>query len=53
MPTFQFSATDRMGNTVEGNISADAALFSAEARLADPSRSRTDWPHHATARWEY
>jgi type II secretory pathway component PulF len=30
MPTFQFSATDRMGNTVEGTVSADDMSRAAE-----------------------
>lgn len=38
---------------IEGNVSVDLALFSAMSRIADPSRSRTGWPRHATARWQY
>ena len=39
--------------SIEGNIASDAALFSAQCRLVDPSRSRTGWPPHPAARWEY
>ncbi len=39
--------------SVEGNISPEASVFSAQLRIAEPSRSRTDWPKHPIDRWEY
>jgi hypothetical protein len=39
--------------SIEGNVAADATLFSTQCRIADASRSRTGWPHHPAARWEY
>ncbi len=40
-------------SSIEGNVAADAALFSAMCRLADSALSRTCWPPHPAARWEY
>lgn len=39
--------------SIEGNVAADLALFSAMDRLADPALSQASWPRHPTARWEY
>ncbi len=39
--------------SIDGNITVDTTLFSAESRLADPSLSRTEWPAHPSARWNY
>jgi DNA polymerase-3 subunit delta' len=39
--------------SIEGNIAPDATLFSTQSRLADPKRSRTGWPRHPAARWDY
>jgi hypothetical protein len=38
---------------IEGNVTADLALFSAMGRIADPSLEQADWPQHATGRWDY
>ena len=39
--------------SMDGNIAVDATLFSTQSRIADPARSRTGWPRHPAARWEY
>jgi len=39
--------------SIEGNITADLALFSAMARLATPGLGGSTWPRHPTERWEY
>jgi hypothetical protein len=38
---------------IEGNVSADLALFSGAARLAGRRLGEGAWPPHATARWDY
>ena len=38
---------------IEGNVTADLALFSAMGRIADPRLEQADWPRHATGRWDY
>ena len=38
---------------IDGNVAADAAVFSAMARLAGERLGETDWPRHASARWSY
>ena len=38
---------------IEGNVSADLALFSGTARLAGRRLGEGAWPAHATARWDY
>ena len=40
-------------HSIEGNVTPDLTLFSTETRLADPSRSRTEWPQPPAARWRY
>jgi DNA polymerase-3 subunit delta' len=39
--------------SIEGNVSPDLTLFSTQSRLADPSRSRTEWPEPPSAPWRY
>ena len=39
--------------SIDGNIAADATLFSTLSRIANPALSRTGWPRHPAARWEY
>jgi DNA polymerase-3 subunit delta' len=39
--------------SIEGNIAADVTLFSTQSRIANPALSRTGWPRHPAARWEY
>ena len=39
--------------SIEGNVTVDTTLFSAQSRLADPSLSHTEWPRHPSARWDY
>lgn len=39
--------------SIEGNIAADATIFSTQNRIATPALSRTGWPRHPAARWEY
>ncbi len=38
---------------IEGNVSADLALFSAVVRTAGHRLGEGAWPGHATARWDY
>ena len=38
---------------IEGNVSADLALFSGAARLAGRRLGEGAWPAHATTRWDY
>jgi DNA polymerase-3 subunit delta' len=38
---------------IEGNVSADLALFSGAARLVGRRLGEGAWPPHATARWDY
>jgi DNA polymerase-3 subunit delta' len=38
---------------IEGNVSADLALFSAVVRTAGHRMGEGAWPGHATARWDY
>ena len=38
---------------IEGNVTADLALFSGLARASDPEFEEGTWPAHATARWNY
>jgi DNA polymerase-3 subunit delta' len=38
---------------IEGNVTADLALFSAMSRIADPGFEDVSWPRHDTARWDY
>jgi DNA polymerase-3 subunit delta' len=39
--------------SMDGNIAVDATLFSTQSRIANPALSRTGWPRHPAARWEY
>jgi len=39
--------------SIDGNVAADASIFSALSRLANPALSRTGWPRHPAARWVY
>ena len=39
--------------SIEGNVTADLALFSAQRRIADRTTPHAEWPRHPTARWEY
>ncbi len=38
---------------IEGNVSADLALFSGAARIAGRRIGEGAWPAHSTARWDY
>jgi hypothetical protein len=38
---------------IEGNVSADLALFSGAARIAGRRLGEGAWPAHATGRWDY
>jgi len=38
---------------IEGNVTADLALFSGLARVAGQRLGEGDWPRHAAARWDY
>ena len=38
---------------IDGNVSADLALFSALARVAGSRVGEGAWPAHGTARWDY
>jgi DNA polymerase-3 subunit delta' len=38
---------------IEGNVSPDLALFSAMTRIADPARTRAEFPAPATPHWDY
>jgi len=38
---------------IEGNVTADLALFSAMTRVAEPRFREARWPRHATGRWDY
>jgi DNA polymerase III subunit delta' len=40
-------------SSIEGNVASDTALFSTQSRIANPALSRTRWPRHPAARWEY
>ena len=39
--------------SIEGNVTADLAMFSALMRVADPAFETQDWPGHVTERWRY
>ena len=39
--------------TIEGNVSADLALFSTMSRVGDTQPATADWPRHPTGRWIY
>jgi len=38
---------------IEGNVTAELALFSGAARVAGAHYGEGDWPRHAGARWDY
>jgi DNA polymerase-3 subunit delta' len=38
---------------IEGNVTADLALFSGMARVAGQRLGEGDWPRHAAGRWDY
>ena len=38
---------------IEGNVTADLALFSGLARVAGQRLGEGEWPRHAAARWDY
>ena len=38
---------------IEGNVTADLALFSGLARIAGQRLGEGEWPRHAAARWDY
>ena len=38
---------------IEGNVTADLALFSGLARVAGQRLGEGEWPRHAAGRWEY
>lgn len=44
---------EEMVRSIEGNISADATIFSAMARAAGHRLGEGEWPRHSTARWNY
>ena len=38
---------------IEGNVTADLALFSGVARVAGQRLGEGDWPRHSSGRWDY
>ena len=44
---------EEMLRAIEGNVSADLALFSGAARIAGERLGEGGWPAHATNRWDY
>ncbi|MEO5617795.1 MAG: hypothetical protein ABIS67_08485 [Candidatus Eisenbacteria bacterium] len=44
---------EEMVRAIEGNVSADATIFSAMARAAGHRLGEGEWPRHSTARWNY
>ncbi|HEY6867615.1 MAG TPA: hypothetical protein VI792_10170, partial [Candidatus Eisenbacteria bacterium] len=38
---------------IEGNVTADLALFSGMARIAGQRTGEGDWPRHGAGRWDY
>ncbi len=44
---------EEMVRAIEGNVSPDAAVFSAMTRVAGHRPGEGDWPRHATGRWNY
>ena len=38
---------------IDGNVTADVAMFSGLARVAGARLGETDWPRHPTGRWDY
>ena len=38
---------------IEGNVSADTAMFSCLARVAGARLGEGEWPRHPAARWDY
>lgn len=44
---------EEMVRAIEGNVSADAAIFSTMARAAGHRLGEGEWPRHSTARWNY
>jgi len=44
---------EEMLRAIEGNVSADATMFSAMIRVAGQRPGEGEWPRHATGRWAY
>ena len=44
---------EEMVRAIEGNVSADAAIFSGLLRVSGARPGEGEWPRHATARWDY
>jgi len=44
---------EEMLRAIDGNVSADAAIFSGMARAAGLRLGEGEWPRHGTARWNY
>ncbi len=44
---------EEMLRAIEGNVTAEMALFSGLSRVAGARVGEGEWPRHATARWEY
>ena len=44
---------EEMLRAIEGNVSADLALFSGIARVAGQRLGEGDWPRHGAGRWDY
>jgi DNA polymerase-3 subunit delta' len=44
---------EEMLRAIEGNVSANLALFSGLSRLAGSRMGEGEWPRHAAARWDY
>ena len=49
----RLTVLEEMLRAIDGNVSADLALFSGAARLAGGRLGEGAWPAHATARWDY
>ncbi len=49
----RLNVLEEMQRAIEGNVAADAAMFSGMMRVAGARFGEGEWPRHAAARWDY